>query len=369
MYTITSPSGPGNTRAADPKCSTPFPVPAAATATDVAREANVTQVTVSRAFSGRGPVAEPTRRRIMEAAERLGYRPSQAARATRAGRTGLIGMIRGAHRACSVHVPEFDAGLDAALNERGLCLVRDTIPDADGLPRIVRERVVDGLIVNYVFGTPPAVREMIDRCHIPAVWINRRRDANCVRPDDEAGAYRATQHLLAHGHARVAMIDQERSLEDLAFLEPHYSVADRRAGYERAMRGAGLAPRYDLLPRLRPHEMLPGYLAVACGTYLGQSNRPTAILCGNGQGQTLVAAAWRLGLRVPDDLSVVTINNRARSDDGIAVDRVLVPFGRIGREAVAEVEAVIAQPGRARPPVVIPLDFQRTGSVARPNTP
>ena len=342
----------------------------AATANDVAREAKVTQVTVSRAFTGSAPVAEGTRRRIMEAAGRLGYRPSQAARATRAGRTGLIGMIRGAHRACSVHAPEFDAGLDAALNERGLCLVRDTIPDGtdgDGLPRIVRERVVDGLVVNYAFGTPPAVREMIDRCRIPAVWINRRRDADCVRPDDEAAAYRATRHLLAHGHARVAMIDQERSLEDLAFGEPHYSAADRRAGYERAMRGAGLAPRYDLLPALRPGEYLPGHLAVACGTYLDRADRPTAVLCGNAQGQTLVAAAWRLGLRVPGDLSVVTFDNHAQADRGIAVDRVLVPFHRIGREAVAEVEAKVAHPGRDRPPVVVPLDFQRAGTVARPN--
>jgi LacI family transcriptional regulator len=353
-----------------------MPVKTPATAQDVARQAGVTQITVSRAFSGKAPVADKTRRRIMAAADALGYRPHVSARATRTGRTGYIGMIRSAHKACSVLVPDFEAGLDAALHQRGLCLVRDTITDevalgdADEskLPRIVREKAVDGLLINYVFGTPPAVREMIDRCRVPSIWINRKREHNCVRPADHGGAYEATMHLIRHGHTRIAMAHDERSLQDLAHGEPHYANADRLAGYAQAMRDAGLVPRFEQLTRPSPGEYLPGYRVHVCEKFLRQPDRPTAVLCGDNQGRAMVAAAWRLGLRVPADLSVITFDNDAGADQELAVDRVLIRFRKIGEAAVGELCELISHPGTPRAPVVVPLEFHRVGTVAEPGS-
>ncbi|MHB1158509.1 MAG: LacI family DNA-binding transcriptional regulator [Phycisphaerales bacterium] len=340
---------------------------------DIAKAVGVTHVTVSRAFSGKNPVSPKTRRRIMEVAHSMGYRPSAAARAVRTGRTGFVGMLRSPSPACSVIEPLFDAGIDEALHGCGLCLVRDIVDDITENqphaqpPRIVRENVVDGLLINYAFGTPPPVRDLLDRCRVPAIWINRKRDTNCVRPNDEGAALEATRHLLAHGHTRIAFIPQPR-YEESPHSEEHYSVADRQSGYESAMRQAGLTPRIMRLPPIPTDAPLRlGHLLRSCVQLLGWSDRPSAVLCGfSGGGRTMLLAAAHAGLRVPDDLSVMTFDNDAGADERIAVDRVLVRYRAMGQASVNELCALIDQPDVPRSPVVIPFEFHRTGSVARP---
>jgi DNA-binding LacI/PurR family transcriptional regulator len=284
-----------------------------------------------------------------------------------------------------VHNPEFNHGVDAALHRLQMPLVRDLIPHDDAAeanpdegdghtrpPRIVREHLVDGLLVNYVFRTPPALKSAIRRHRIPSIWINRKREANCVRPNDEGAAGTATEYLLGHGHQRVVMLNQGLAIDDPDTGAKHYSVVDRRTGYDAVMRQAGLTPRVIDLPTLRHEEFLPGYLVYRCVAWLqqmaGDPDRPTAVLCGNGQGRALVAACWKLGLRVPDDLSIITFDSMASARHEIVVDRVLLPFRQIGVRAVEELDALITRPDEPRPPVVLPLEFHRTGSVARPTS-
>ena len=353
----------------------------APTLNDIARVVGVTHMTVSRSFSGKGRVSERTRERVLAAAAELGYRPNAAAAATRNGRTGYLGMIRSPKQNRSVHASEFDAGLDQAMHERGLCLLRDVIDtplhrgDEDAqAPRIVRENAVDGLLINYVFGTPATVRDLIDRCHIPSFWINRKRDANCVHPADEGAAREATRFLLDHGHRdpwfvdyAVADADADPDSEaDLSSEEHHYSVADRRVGYARAMRERGLKPRiHTLAPRVRG-TYAPGRLFGECVRLLQRPDRPTAMLCSNEHGRVVAVAALSLGLRLPDDLSLITFDNHAASGDDLALDRVLAPHFRMGVTAVTELTELIAAPGTPRPPVALPFEFHRTGTVARP---
>ena len=346
------------------------------TLNDIARVVGVTHMTVSRSFSGKGRVAEKTRQRVLAAAAELGYRPNAAAAATRNGRTGYLGMIRSPEHSRSVHAPEFDAGLDEALHERGLCLLRDVIDaplhrgDRDAkAPRIVRENAVDGLLVNYVFGTPPTVRDLIDRCHIPSFWINRKRDANCVHPADEGAAREATRFLLDHGHRDAWFVDRGPEASgslDLTSEEHHYSLADRRVGYARGMRERGLKPRIHSLPPRVPGVYVPGSLFEECVQLLRRPDLPTAMLCSDEHGRVVAMAALSLGLRIPEDFSLITFDNRAASGDDFALDRVLAPHFRMGAAAVAELTELIAAPGVPRPPVVLPFEFHRTGTVARP---
>ncbi len=347
-----------------------------ATMQDIADLVGVNRATVSNVLNGR--LASTRRdaaaraREIRRVAEEIGYRPSQAARATRTGRTGFVGMICSARLSHSVHSASFNSGVDEALHQRGMCLLRDLIgdplnPDDDGAaaPRIVREDAVDGLLVNYAFGTPPLVRDLIDRCQIPALWINRKRDANCVRPNDEGAAREATRHVLSFGHRRVAFLTVRPAPAHLA-EDRHYSVADRQAGYAHEMIEAGLTPRVLSLPPHHPGEYEPGYIHRACLALLQDPDRPTAIVCGGDYGRPLVAAAWKLGLRVPEDLSVITFDNHAQADHNLAVDRVLVPYFPMGVAAVTELLALIDDPAEPRRPVVLPFEFHRTGSVSRP---
>jgi len=344
---------------------------------DIADRVGVHQATVSNVLNGklRATRSDAARRaaEIRRVAVEMGYRPSAAARAVRTGRTGFVGMLRSPSPACSVLEPLLDAGIDEALHACGLCLVRDIVDDIsehqinDPPPRIVRENVVDGLLINYAFGTPPAVRDLLDRCRVPAIWINRKRDTNCVRPNDEGAAVEATRHLLAHGHRRIAFIPQP-AYEEPAQWEQHYSVADRQSGYEQAMREAGLTPRIMELPPMSACDFLRvGHLVRSCVQWLGQPDRPSAVLCGfSGGGRTMLLAAAYAGLRVPEDLSVMTFDNDAGADEHIAVDRVLVRYRAMGCAAVSELCVLIDRPDVPRRPVVIPFEFHRTGSVARP---
>ncbi|MHB1158559.1 MAG: LacI family DNA-binding transcriptional regulator [Phycisphaerales bacterium] len=343
---------------------------------DIADRVGVHQATVSNVLNGklRATRSDAARRatEIRRVAKEMGYRPSVAARATRTGRTGFVGMLRSPVMGCSVLDLAFDRGVEQSLHSRGLCLVRDIVDDiSEGrspsvlAPRIVRENMVDGLLVNYAFGTPPVVRDLLDRCNVPAVWINRKRESNCVRPNDEGAAIEATGYLLSQGHRRITYVDG--SVYGVATdRDVHYSIGDRRAGYEQVMRQAGLTPDFYEVPVCEDTRQIMGRLLAELTAMLRLGDLPTAVLCGNGSGRVMLLAAAHAGLRVPEDLSVMTFDNDAGAISSIAVDHVLVPYFAMGRAAVEEVCALIARPDQPRRPVVLPFEFLRAGTVARP---
>ncbi len=343
---------------------------------DIADRAGVARATVSNVLTGRFPAkrSDAARRaaQIRRIATQLGYRPSTAARAVRTGRTGFIGMIRSPSLAYSVCDHAFEFGLDEALHARGLCLLRDIIDEPlrqnsehAQAPRIVRENAVDGLLINYAFGTPPAVRQVLDRCRLPAIWINRKREENCVRPNDQGAAIEATRYLIQRGHRHIGFVCAPAYPWQLEG-ETHYSGPDRLAGYEQTLRQAGLpAHRIDLpLMSRHSHERV-GHLLRCYVDLLRRPDRPSAVLC-DGGGREMCHAAALLGLRVPQDLSVMTFDNDAGGDERVAVDRVLVRYWAMGRVAVSELCALIDQPDRPRPAVLIPFEFHQAGTVAAP---
>lgn len=347
-------------------------MPSAVTMDDIARRVGVHRATVSNVLNHRLKSERPDAARraaeIRRVAFQMGYRPSTAARATRTGRSGFIGMIRSPRLMCSVHSPSFDSGLDETLNSRGLCLLRDMIHDeADDAPRIVRENVVDGLIINYAFGTPAPIRELLERCDLPTVWINRKRDSNCVRPNDEGAAYEATSQLLALGHRRICFLN-DFATHVKPGVEEHYSYADRCAGYERAMAEAGLSPNVEALsdsslpddPLLRTDWR---YRSVT--SWLKKEHLPTAVLCCDGAGRTLRMTALALGINVPRDLSIMTFDNDAAADTDIAVDRLLLRYQAMGHATVEMLCALIDQRSLSSEPIVVPFEFHRVGTVTR----
>ncbi|MCG8528117.1 MAG: substrate-binding domain-containing protein, partial [Opitutales bacterium] len=145
--------------------------------------------------------------------------------------------------------------------------------------------------------------------------------------------------------------------------EPHYSRVDREAGYVSAMREAGLTPSVITIPAApdlyadRLGHMLRSYREFLSSSYL-----PTAVLCESG-GRVMLHAASLAGLKVPDDLSVMTFDTHASADLEVAVDRLLVRDRQMGRSAVQELCALLKDPTAPRPPVTIPFEFHRVGTV------
>lgn len=320
----------------------------------IAAHCGLSAQTVTCVLNGKAHLFRPeTRERVLAAARELGYRPNAAAKAIRSGRFDCIALVLSPRSMESSLFGDFLDGVDRALAEAGLHLVHAPLPTdwngADDGPKILGQRLADGLLVNYNAGIPPSVVDGIARTGLPAVWVNCQRSADCVHPDDLGAGRMATEHLLALGHRRIAYLDQAYGA---LTPEVHYSTRDRQTGYETAMRMAGLAPRV-----LRSATPLSSDRRLASAlAWLRADDRPSAVVTYSPFDALPVmhAATALLRLSVPQDLSLVTIDDQPADHLGVAMTTVVIPRYELGREAVAMLLARIAQPRRAAKPRMLP---------------
>lgn len=308
-----------------------------------------------------------TRARVLLVAEQLGYRPNASARAMRSGRTGCIAVLRGTHPNHSSLSPHLLGGIMRELDGQDLHAAILSLDDAqltspEHLPKLLREVVADGVLIKYDHRIPPRLGALLAQAGIPAVWVNSRQPADCVHPDDLEAGRLATERLIRLGHRRIAYADFSY---DLADATEHYSAHDRHAGYRTAMRAARLAPR--LLGGRRGHPAPAARLDFCLDTLRGPE-RPTAVI-GNSAWSTCPFwhAALRLGLRVPADLSLLTFENWRHDALGQELTQYLVPEAEMGQAAVSRLLALLAAPGVAQAPLVLPFTWVPGESVAGVN--
>lgn len=256
---------------------------------EVAREAGVTQSTVSLVLSGRaqGRVSEATQQRVEEAARRLGYRPHAAARSLRSGRSGLVVlMVPQLQNPFFVRVMD---GAERAAYDYGYSVVltsgrRDAIFDAAA--------AVDGMIAC----SQPLPNLDGPARHMPAVILDYEPTSGVpnIGMDVKEGMATAVQHLTDLGHSRIGYVRSE-------IASPTFRA--RAAGFERASAGLDITViPAELSTDAAEHAVEP-FLSV-------RRDRVTAIVCDDDvQAAGVYRAAYRLGLRVPDDLSVVGFGN------------------------------------------------------------
>jgi DNA-binding LacI/PurR family transcriptional regulator len=317
------------------------------TSVDVARRCGVSQSTVSLVFSGKaaGRISARTEAAVREAAAELGYRPNAAARALKTGAARTVALV-----VPDVTNPFFGGllrGAQLAARNAGYAVALiDTNNDRDwgsASAEALGAGPADGLLLFEVDPPPHAAGSE------PIVVIESEdRGHPSVRLDAEAGAEAAIRHLLELGHRRIGHIAsvhdaptfrlRARALERL--LDPPVPTARTDFTVD-----SGFAAALQLL------EGNPELTAVFCdddvvaaGTYL---------------------AARRLGLRIPDDLSVVGF-------DGLDIGRVLDPpvttvvadAAGLGRAAF---ELLAAQLDGKRPTSrVMPVALEVRGSTTRP---
>jgi DNA-binding LacI/PurR family transcriptional regulator len=269
----------------------------AVTSTDVAVAADMSQSTVSLILSGKaaGRVSEATRARVIRVSGALGYRPNAAARHLREGRTNTIGLF-----IPGLGFPFFAdvaAGIDDVLAEHALTVFVATTENDAGRQDLLAEALdahnFDGLVLCSVAEpTAETLRHFAGRLvaienqpkGAPAVLIDRRHSAD-VRLD----------HLIALGHRRIAHLGGMGTKTTYRIARKELQAAARRAGITLDDRHLGEVQDISL-----PH-------AVAAATgILTAKPRPTAILCDDAIiAAGIYAAAADLGLRIPDDVSVI----------------------------------------------------------------
>ncbi len=314
---------------------------------------------VSRILSGKGDAHNSeTRKRVRDTASRMGYRVNTSARAVRSGQFDTVALLLGQVGLYSQMSSGMLSGVHDALlsrNQRLLvtCLPDDSLTDPGFMPRILGESAADGLLMIYNAKIPPRLEELLLDNKVPAIWVNSRHDKDCIYPDDFQARREAVKQLHAMGHRRIAYADYLRA--------PHYSSPDRCAGHEAGMRDLGLMPLTRRPEQLSKSEVLDHITSWLTAPH---AERPTAVISYNPSQLTYVqCVALRLGLRVPEDLSLVTISDSIDLDiHGKDISTMLLPEYRIGGEAVEMLMGKIEDPSVDHAPRVVPLVFEARGT-------
>jgi DNA-binding LacI/PurR family transcriptional regulator len=339
-----------------------------ATLAALARETGLSTETVSHILNGKAKRyrhSQEAERKVREAAERLGYRANAGARALRRGRFNAVSVIGGSDWRKN-HMPAVRLiGLQEAADRYGVSLIFGRIPDEkledpSYVPELLSSCSSDGLLINYNSGYPERFDELLLRFRIPSVWLNSKHRCDCIYPDDFSGAKLAAEHLLRLGHSRVASWCRPRGKED--GLRPiHYSTLDRPAGYAAAMREASLEPWELFAGRSIAY---PEYLSLAL-ELLQSPERPTAIVTYSmHQATAILAAAARLGLRIPRDLSLISFHDSKASHQ---LSSIYLPEMELGERSLELLLRKIENPELELEPVALPLELvQKDLSCAPP---
>ncbi len=269
---------------------------------DVAKAMGVSPATVSNAYNRPDQLSPELRARILETARELGYSPDPLARGLRRGQVGAVGILHGDRLAYTFSDPVaalLMQGVSSVIEEAnmGLLLVpRRTVRD-----ELVNSVPVDGYVVYSLFEGDELVERVLER-NRPMVFVDYppKEGIPTINVDDRGGARAAAQHLWELGHRQVGVIafQLRADLEDIKRKPIARNTAQARM--------QGYYSVFDQLEVLEAPESLPSEGEQAARKLLERNPRPTALLCMSDQlALGALEAARQMGLRVPEDLSVI----------------------------------------------------------------
>jgi len=270
---------------------------------DVARHAQVSHSTVSRALHGNSVISDKTTERIRQVAHELGYLPSAAARSLKTRRSQALGVI-----VSSVDDPFFGEvlqGIEEVAQNNGYSLFmaasqRD--PEREqAIVQAMSEHRVDGVIICSASFRPEQNRQFKE-FGVPIVVVNNQAAADyrySIYHDDVDGSQQITRHLIDLGHRQIGYLGNSSSgrtnLDRLSGFEMEMGVADISipAGYIHEVSGGGSQEGYNGVEH-----------------FLNLLKLPTALICFNDM--MAIGALKRLqeaGLKIPTDISVTGFDN------------------------------------------------------------
>jgi LacI family repressor for deo operon, udp, cdd, tsx, nupC, and nupG len=329
---------------------------------DVAREVGVSTATVSRALRGLPRVSPETRERVLEVATRMGYVASPHAASLASGQTHSIGVV--VPNVTRWFFGSIVHGAEELLRQEGYDLLLYTVTNEPASRQrlfnsyLLRKRV-DAVMVLALRPTPEEVASL-ERTGSPTVVVGGAVPGwSSVRIDDVEAAATAVRHLVELGHTKIAHLggvpDPEHA--GLDFSAP----GERLHGYRLAMKEAGLE-----IPA--GWEVTGDFTALggltACRRLLASGARPTAIFAGSDEMAIGASHAVReAGLRVPDDISIIGIDNHELAEyfDLSTIAQPAPELGRLGARTLLD---ALSSP---TPPVetIVPTQLIARGTTAR----
>lgn len=300
---------------------------------DIARLAGVSSATVSRVMTGSRPVSEDLRERVLSAARRFDYQPSEVARNLRRGRTSTVGVL-----VSDIENPHFATmvrAIEEALYARGTRVLfcnsaEDTAKQSAYLEVMAAERVI-GVVIAPTGDGDSAVGRLMD-LGTPVIAIDRPLSdprADSVVTDNAVATARGTQLLVDSGRQRIGWIGGREGV---------WTASERLAGYRSVLRRAGIEP----ITAIGDFTVEGGYRATQA--LLDDRHDLDGLVIANNQMTIGVLQALRSrNIRVPDQIGLVafddppwaglvdppltTIAQPLREMSQVAVERVFVRVG------------------------------------------
>lgn len=279
--------------------------------TRIARELGVSVSTVHRALYNRGRISETTRQRVLETAQRLGYRPNLVARALRSQNTRTLGVIvTGISSSFYARMLE---GIENAAREAGYSVLlansRDDAHREREQIEVLIEKQAEALLVAPVDPRRNAeyYRELVAEGfrlvflgrHVPGV------PTLSVETDNVTGGYLVGQHLCALGRRNLAVLTTVPA-------KRHYSyVQERITGFQNALRERGKGEAPVLGEEIGEFPLaLPEFAYSAVQDYLKRGGTLDALFAINDDlAFGVISALWDMGIRVPEQVAVVGFND------------------------------------------------------------
>ncbi|MDF1604811.1 LacI family DNA-binding transcriptional regulator [Nocardioides sp. YIM 152315] len=327
---------------------------------DVARDVEMSTATVSRALRGLAGVSGETRARVMESAQRLGYVPSPSAAGLASGQTRTVAVV--VPRVTQWFFAAVVQGAEEVLRESGYdLLLYNLAGDASARHRVFETSLltkrVDAVLVLSLKPSPDE-RERLSRLGRPVTIVGADMPGwATVRIDDREAAATATSHLVDLGHERIGYIGGATE-GVLDFTAP----SARLTGYRCVLEKAGVESD--------PCLEADGGFTIAGGqeaalSLLQRPDRPSAVFAASDEMAIgALRAARELGLRVPEDVSVVGIDDHemARYFD---LTTVAQPVHEQGRVAATQVLAALADDDWTPEQVILPTELVVRRTTAR----
>ena len=321
---------------------------------EVARAAGVSQSSVSLVLNGMtgARISDATRQRVIAAARELGYMLPYFRRNLSHAPGHTIAYLADELSTTVFPVQNIDGARDAAWESGFLVSTHATRSnrelEAATIAAVRRNPGLIGVIYATIFTRrielPPALEG------IPTVLLNcHTSDQSTVSvvPGEVAGGFTATSYLIRKGHRRIGLINGEPWMD---------ATTDRLAGYRQALASADIAFDPDLV---LDGDWLPESGYAGLKMLMALKNPPTAIFCGNDwMGAGALEAARELGIRVPEDLSLIGYDDQVIAGyTRPPLSTVLLPNYEMGRKAV-EVLVDRVVHGKPAPARLIKIDGQ-----------
>lgn len=270
---------------------------------DVANEAGVSMATVSRVVNGNPNVKPTTRKKVLDAIERLGYRPNAVARGLASKKTTTVGVI--IPDIASIFFSELARGIEdiATMYNYNIILCNsDQNKDKElHLLNTLLGKQVDGIVFMGGKVTEEHVEEF-KRSPVPivlAATLDQQKETPSVNIDYEQAVYDAVKYLIGQGHKKVGMVSGP--------LEDPINGEYKFAGYRRALEESGM-PIDDRCVVVGDYTYDSGIEAM--DTFLQMDEKPTAIFAGTDEMCLgVIHGAQDQGNNIPDDFEVISFDN------------------------------------------------------------